>query len=128
MVTNCNKRSLNVTKDFHVSVLMDAIDASGQMLTWRSTQWACHVNFDNPSYQNTCKMHVVWILFGHLHKRFNSSLIWFLHINQHLMVTFNVFHRIQVFFSASMALVNVSCSASCWVVASCFSPKHFFGM
>ncbi len=44
--------------------------------------------------QNTCKLHVAWIMLGCLHKHFNIFLILFLHVNQHLMVVFNVFHKI----------------------------------
>jgi hypothetical protein len=48
--------------------------------------------------QNACKMHVVQIPFNHFHKRFNISSKLFFHINQSLMVAFNVFHGILAFF------------------------------
>jgi hypothetical protein len=57
--------------------------------------WPLH---SSRSCQNTCKMHVVQISFGRLHKQFNISSILFSHVNQCLMVAFNVFHIIQTFF------------------------------
>jgi hypothetical protein len=75
--------------------------------------------------QNTCKMHVVQIPFCWLHKRFSISSILFFHINQHLMVAFNVFHKIQTFFPPLVAFISVVYNAYCWVATSCYSPKLF---
>ncbi len=75
--------------------------------------------------QNACKMHVVQICFGHLYKCFSISSILLLHINECLMVVFNVFHKFRHSFSALMALVSVNCNAYYWMATFCFSPRHF---
>jgi hypothetical protein len=75
--------------------------------------------------QNTCKMHVVQIPFGCLHKCFNISSILFFCINQHLMVTFNVFHGIQAFFFPFNG--PCKCLLLCLLLSDIIlsNPRHF---